>query len=120
MASMLGRRRYPRYMVQLPLRLKRVAGNVEPTPMILHTRDISKTGLRFDAKRRIEPGQSIEVEVILAGCGPDGKDTQVSGTGYIVRVEDCDESGLYQLAAIFDEGHSTEEPGWNQLAAAFE
>lgn len=117
---MFERRRYPRYTVQLPLRLRRVAGNSEPEAAILLTNDFSKTGLCFSAPRRVERGQSIQVEVILVGYGPRGKDIHVSGAGTIVRAEADNQPGWYRLAAAFDESPSDHGPGWDQLAAAFD
>jgi hypothetical protein len=120
MTSTPERRRYPRFTVGLPLRLRRVAGKVELEPAALLTKDVSKAGLCFLTRRHLEPGQSIEVEVTLAGRGPKGKDVNILGAGYIVRVEASHEPGWYQLAAAFDEPPSGRGPGWHQLATAFD
>jgi hypothetical protein len=117
---MLERRRSPRYTVQLPLRLHRVAGNAEPEAATLRTRDFSTNGLCFSAPRRVERGQSIEVEVILVGYGLRGNDVHVSGVGIIVRAEADDQPGWFRLAAIFDESPSEDGLRWDQLAAAFD
>jgi len=83
---------------------------------MLVSNDVSKTGLRFSTERQIPPGQSIEVELTLAGYGPGGDDLHILGTGYIVRSEESEEPGRFQMAAAFDELPSDNDPGWNQLA----
>jgi hypothetical protein len=97
-----------------------VAGKIEPEPETLLTSNISKAGLSFFAPRRIEPGEFIEVEVILLGLGPDRKDIHVSGAGYIVRVESHNKRGWYKLAAEFPEPSAYDEPGWHKLAPKLE
>jgi len=120
MTSTPERRRYPRFAVSLPFRLRLAAGKDDSGVATLLTRDISKAGLCFLAPRRPEPGESIKVEVTLAGYGPRGKDVNISGMGYIVRAEAGDEPGWYRVAAEFDETSPGQDPGWNQLAAALE
>jgi hypothetical protein len=117
---MLERRRYPRFAVQLPFRLKIVGAKVETEAMILLAKDVSKTGLCFFARHSIEPGRSIEAEVILLGHGPERSDVHITGAGHIVRVEEPDRFGWYRLAATFDEISSSDQPGWSRLAAAFD
>jgi len=120
MTQVLERRRHPRFSVRLPFLLKSVAGKAERETMILLAKNVSKTGLCFASKRRIEPGMSIEAEVVLLGYGPSGSDVHITGAGHIVRVEEREQSGWYQLAAMFDELPSGSSSGWNQLAAAFD
>ena len=119
MTSMSERRRYPRFFTWLPIRLTAVAGTIEPEPVTLITQNISKAGLCFPAPRRIEPGQAIEVEVTVAGLGPDGKDIHISGAGYVVRIEPSNKPGWYKLAAEFYEPPGDDERGWHKLAARF-
>src|SRR6202158_2791566 len=116
MRSMPERRRYPRFITWLPIRLTTVAGKIEPAAVTLVTQNISKAGLCFPTPRRIEPGQAIEVEVALAGLGPDGKDIQISGAGYVVRTEPGNKPGWNKLAAEFYEPPGDDERGWPQLA----
>jgi hypothetical protein len=118
--SMPERRRYPRFIAWLPLRLTVVAGKIETAPVTLLTQNISKAGVCFPAPRRIEPGQFIEVEVTAAGIGPRGEDVHISSAGYIVRVESGNKPGWYKLAAAFGEPPAGDEPGWHKLAAEFE
>jgi hypothetical protein len=93
---------------------------VEPDPASLVTQNLSKTGLCFPSPQRIEPGQSIEVEVTFVGAGLDGRNVSVSGTGYIVRVESSKTPGWYRLAAAFDESPSGDELDWQKLVARFD
>jgi PilZ domain len=120
MTSTSERRRHPRFNAWLPLRLKVVGVIAEPDPWPLLTQNLSKTGLCFPAPRRIEPGQSIEVEVTLLGAGPGGNNLYISGTGHIVRAESAKKPGWYRLAAAFDESFSGDELEWQKLIAAFD
>jgi hypothetical protein len=119
MTSTPERRRYPRFIAWLPLRLKAVGGIVEPNPAPLVTQNLSKAGLCFPSPQRIEPGQSIEVEVTLPGAGPGGNDICISSAGYIVRAESTKEPGWYWLAAAFEESPAGDEMDWQKLVAAF-
>src|SRR6202022_5034181 len=98
MTSMPERRRYPRFITWLPIRLTTVAGKIEPAAVALVTQNISKAGLCFPAPRRIEPGQAIEVEVTVVGLGPDGKDIHIAGGGYVGRIEPGNTPGCDKLA----------------------
>jgi len=111
---MLEQRRYPRFEVRLPVQLRLLAGSDEYALGTLHTKNISKAGLCFLAPRSVEPGESIEVQVTLAGYGPQGEDLNVTGQGHIVRSEASEAPGWYQLAAAFRE--PGDSPWWNQLA----
>src|ERR1700694_2866559 len=115
MTSMPERRRYPRFITWLPIRLTAVAGKSEPATETFLTQNISKAGLCFPAPRRVEPGQAIEVEVTLAGLERDGKDSLISGGGYIVRVESGNKQGWYKLAAAFDEPPCDDKRAWHKL-----
>ena len=119
MMSMPERRRHPRFITWLPIRLTAVAGKIEPAPETLLTQNISKAGLCFPAPRRVEPGQAIEVEVTLAGFALDGKDIHISGAGFVVRIEPGNKPGWYKLAAAFDEPLSDDERAWHKLVARF-
>ena len=116
----LERRRYPRFSVSLPLRLKRMKNQKEGDVETLLSEDISRSGLRFRTRERIALGESIEVEVTLAAHGPAGADILVIGKGLIVRSEKSHEAGWYQLAAAFADPPAGHEPRWDRLAAAFD
>ena len=114
------RRRHPRFTAFLPLRLKIVGGILEPNPALLVTQNLSKTGLCFPSPQRIEPGQSIQVEVTFLGAGLGGNNIRVSSTGYIVRAESANNPGWYRLAATFDESSSADKLDWQKLVEAFD
>ena|ERR1700691_2179259 len=120
MTSTAERRRHPRFTAWLPLRLLAVSGVAEPDPAFLLTQNLSKTGLCFPAPQRIEPGQSIEVEITLLGAGPDGTNIRISSTGYIVRADAAKKPGWYKLAAAFDESPSDDKLNWQKIAAALD
>jgi hypothetical protein len=120
MTSIPERRRHPRFIAWLPIRLTAVAGKVEPEGMPLLTQNISKAGVRFLAPRRIEPGQFIEVEVTLGGSGPDGQDVHITSVGQIVRIEPASKPGWCKLAADFGQQPAGDGPGWDKLVAKFQ
>ena len=117
MTSTPERKRHPRFTAWLPLRLKVVGGIVEPDPAPLLTQNLSKTGLCFPSPHRIEPGQSIEVEVTFLGAGVGGNNLSISSTGYIVRAESAKKLRWYRLAAEFDESLSGDDLLWQKLVA---
>ena len=96
------RRHCARAFLRLPMRLTRVAGSAEPTPVTLVTRDISASGIYFLAPRRLEPGTSIEIEVALVER-PMGQGTvRMSTAAHIIRSDDTATPGWHGLAARFD------------------
>lgn len=114
------RRRYPRFTAWLPLRLKVVGGIVQSDPAPLLTQNLSMTGLCFPSPQRIEPGQSIEVEVTLLAAGLGGNNVSISSIGYIVRAESAKKPGWYKLAASFEDSPSREELEWHKLVVALD
>jgi hypothetical protein len=120
MTSAPERRRHPRFDAWLPLHINAVGGIVDPDPAPLLTLNLSKAGLCFHLPQRIEPGQSIVVEVTLLGAGPGGNNIFISSTGYIVRAEPAKREGWYKLAATFDESPSDDKFDWQKLVAAID
>jgi hypothetical protein len=120
MTSAPERRRHPRFDAWLPLHIKAVGGIIDPDPAPLLTLNLSKAGLCFHLPQRIEPGQSIEVEVTLLGAGPSGNNIFISSTGYIVRAESAKRVGWYKLAATFDQSPSGDKLDWQKLVAAID
>ncbi len=119
MTATPDRRRHPRFTAWLPLRLKIVGGIIQHDSPPLLTQNLSKTGLCFPAPQRIEPGESIEVEVTFLGAGLGGNNICISSTGYIVRAESTKKPGWHKLAATFDESLSGDDLDWQKLVAAF-
>src|ERR1700674_1063701 len=120
MTSTSERRHHPRFTAWLPLRLKVVGGIVESDSAPLLTQNLSKTGLCFPSLHRIEPGQSIEVEVTFPSAGLGGSNICISSTGYIVRAESAKKPGWYRLAAEFGKSPSGDELLWQKLIAALD
>src|SRR5580704_17422533 len=59
------RRAYTRAKLNLPLQLKRIAGQREQKHQTLRTTNISSSGVLFLCPQRIEPGTPVELEVCL-------------------------------------------------------
>jgi hypothetical protein len=97
------RRAYTRAKLNLPLRLKRIAGQREHKPHPLRTANISSSGVLFLYPRRIEPGTPVEIEVSLVER-PFGHGTVTMMTeAHVVRAEPASKPGWHALAVAFDE-----------------
>ena len=97
------RRAYPRAALSLPLRLKRVAGQREPVPISLVTKNISSSGVYFLSPRRIEPGTPIELEVSLVERPLGRGSVRMSTAAHVVRIDPTQTPGWHGLAATFDD-----------------
>ncbi len=97
------RRGYPRAALSLPLRLKRVAGQREPVPISLVTKNISSSGVFFLCPRRIEPGTPIQLEVGLVERPLGRGSVRMTTAAHVVRIESAQTPGWHGLAATFDD-----------------
>lgn len=97
------RRRYPRASLCLPLRLTKIAGVEQDTPITLVTRNISSSGIYFLAPREIEIGTAIELEVALIERPLGFGSVQMCTAAHIVRAEDTTTPGWRAYAASFDD-----------------
>lgn len=97
------RRRNPRACLSLPLQLISVAGNPEPAPVTLVTKNISSSGIFFLAPRKIEPGTAIELAVALVERPLGRGSVRLKTAAHIVRVQECEVPGWYGFAASFDD-----------------
>ncbi len=97
------RRRSPRACLSLPLQLISVAGNLEPAPITLVTKNISSSGIFFLAPRAIEPGTAIELAVALVERPLGRGSVRLKTAAHIVRVQECEVPGWYGFAASFDD-----------------
>ena len=97
------RRRYPRAVLSLPLRLTRVGDVAEPIPVMLVTRNISSSGIFFLAPREIAPGTAIQLEVALVERPLGFGSVQMCTAAHVIRVEACDMPGWHGYAASFDD-----------------
>ena len=96
-------RAYPRAALQLPLRLKRVAGQLEQVPVTLLTKNISSSGVYFLCPRWIETGTPIELEVGLVERPLGRGSVRMITVAHVVRIEPSDTPGWHGLAANFDD-----------------
>jgi hypothetical protein len=105
------RRAYARAKLNLPLRVKRIAGQKERTGEPLRTTNISSSGVLFLCPHRIEPGTPIAIEVCLVDR-PFGRGTvKMTTEAHIVRAEPASRPGWHSLAATFDDlSFQREEP----------
>lgn len=97
------RRRSPRACLSLPLQLISVAGNPEPEPVTLVTKNISSSGIFFLAPRAIEPGTAIELAVALVERPMGRGSVRLKTAAHVVRVQECGVPGWYGFAASFDD-----------------
>ena len=97
------RRRYPRASLCLPLRLTRIGGQEEVTPITLVTRNISSSGVYFLAPREIAIGTAIELQVALIERPLGFGSVQMCTAAHIVRSEETSTPGWRAYAASFDD-----------------
>ena len=97
------RRRSPRACLSLPLQLISVAGNLEPEPVTLVTKNISSSGIFFLAPRTIEAGTAIELAVALVERPMGRGSVRLKTAAHVVRVQECGVPGWYGFAASFDD-----------------
>ena len=96
-------REYPRATLQLPLKLRAVAGVAEDFPITLVTRDVSSTGVYFLCPRDLSVGSSIELEIVLISK-PLGQGNVVAATmAHVCRTDPAAVAGWYGIAASFDD-----------------
>lgn len=97
------RRLYPRAVLSLPLRVRRVAGVVQSAVPMLLTANISSSGVFFLCPQKIEIGTPVEIEIQLVER-PAGRGSVLMETSaHIVRMEDSGRPGWHALAATFDD-----------------
>lgn len=99
----LERRFHARAALNLPLRLRRVGDQVEPTPVTLLTRNISSSGVFFLAPKPIAPGTAIELEVALVDRPLGQGSVRMSTAARVVRSEPAASPGWHGVAAMFDD-----------------
>lgn len=96
-------RRNPRAKLALPLRLRRVSGELEPFPVTLVTRNISSTGVYFLCPRPIGAGTAIELEVYLVHRPLGRGSVHMTTLAHVVRTEPAATPGWHGIAATFDD-----------------
>ncbi len=97
------RRVCPRAVLCLPLRLVRVAGQQEPVPVTLVTRNISSSGVFFLAPLPIDPGTPIEIEVGLVDRPLGRGNVRMCTAAHVVRLARAETPGWHGIAATFDD-----------------
>lgn len=94
-------REYPRATLKLPLRLRSVNNVPEEFPVTLVTRDISSTGVYFLCPKQLDPGCSLELEIVLVSR-PMGRGNVVLTTrARVQRFEPAAMPGWFGIAASF-------------------
>ena len=77
-------RRYRRYVLELPVRLRRKRPAAEPTAV---TRDVSCRGAYFKLERPLAVGSSLEFTLVLPGPPGQAQEVLVHCQGTVVRLE---------------------------------
>jgi hypothetical protein len=97
------RREFPRASLCLPLLLTKISG-VKETPSIrLITRNISSSGVCFLARRQIDVGTAIELQVALIERPLRFGSVQMCTAAHIVRADETATPGCRAYAASFDD-----------------
>lgn len=99
----LEQRECPRASLKLPLKLRSVSGVPEQYPVSLVTRDISSSGVYFLCPKRLEMGQSIELDIVLVSRPLGYGNVVVSSRAKVCRMESANMPGWYGVAASFED-----------------
>jgi hypothetical protein len=99
----IERRLHPRAALRLPLRLTRVNQREEPVAVSLLTKNISTSGVLFQAPRFLEPGMKVELEVGLVERPLGRGGVRMTTLAHVVRAELSAEPGWYTVAASFED-----------------
>jgi len=97
------RRLYARLPLNLPLRVKRIAGQPAAAGNSLFTKDISSCGVRFMARQALDVDTPVELEIELVTGPLAGRHLQMVTLARIVRVEAGRKPGWHEYAASFEE-----------------
>jgi hypothetical protein len=112
------RRLYPRANLRLPLRVKRVAGQVQSNGRPLVTQDISPSGVYFFFPEGLEPGTPLEIEIGLVSRPVGRGSVRMDTEAHVVRAEQVGRDGWHGVAVAFDDitFHRDEQPPENKAA----
>jgi hypothetical protein len=97
------RRAYARAKLSLPLRVKRVAGQLERRGEPLRTTNISSSGVLFLSPNLIEPGTPVALEVCLVDRPFGRGSVKMTTEAHIIRSESAPRPGWHYVAAAFDD-----------------
>jgi hypothetical protein len=97
------RRAYTRAKLSLPLRLNRIAGQLEHKHPSLRTTNISSSGVLFLCPQRIDPGTPVDIEVCLVDRPFGRGSVKMKTEAHIVRAEPASRQGWHALAVTFDD-----------------
>lgn len=96
-------REYPRATLKLPLRLRSVNNVPEEFPITLVTRDISSTGVYFLSPKQLDPGASLELEIVLVSRPMGHGNVVLTTHAHVKRCELAAMPGWFGIAASFDD-----------------
>jgi len=97
------RRQFPRLPLRLKVSIRRVGGRIEPAPVPAATADISCGGLRFLTDRKLAPGTSLDLEILMADQPMGGPSLRMFTHAHVIRQSPTGRPGWTGVAAVFDD-----------------
>lgn len=97
------RREFPRLPLSLTVNIRRVAGRMQVEPIRVSTANISCGGLLLILDRALEPGASLDLEVVMADQPLGGPSLRMFARAHVVRQSPAGRLGWTGVAAVFDD-----------------
>lgn len=97
------RRQFPRLPLNLPVQVRRIGGQIVTQPAETRTVNISCGGIFFVINRTLEPGASLDLEVLMAHEPLGGPSLRMFARARVVRKSPAGQPGWTGVAAVFDD-----------------
>jgi len=97
------RREFPRLPLSLRVKIRRVADRMPEQPFTSATANISCGGLLLVVDRLLEPGTTLDLEVLMADHPLGGPSLRMYSRAHVVRHAPTGRPGWSGVAAVFDD-----------------
>jgi c-di-GMP-binding flagellar brake protein YcgR len=106
------RREFPRLPLSLTVNIRRVGGRLQPEPIRVSTANISCGGLLLILDRALEPGTTLDLEVVMADHPLGGPSLRMFSRAHVVRQSPAGRLGWTGVAAVFDDISFDRDPAY--------
>lgn len=97
------RREFPRLPLSLPVNIRRVGDRLQAEPIHVSTANISCSGVLLILDRALEPGTTLDLEVVMADHPLGGPSLRMFSRAHVVRKSPAGRPGWTGVAAVFDD-----------------
>jgi c-di-GMP-binding flagellar brake protein YcgR len=106
------RREFPRLPLSLTVNIRRVGDRLQPEPIRVSTANISCGGLLLILDRALEPGTTLDLEVVMADHPLGGPSLRMFSRAHVVRQSPAGRLGSTAVAAVFDDISFDRDPAY--------